>query len=166
MSVLEYEDDLVGRGRGPSLVIWAIVASAVLFILWAALAWVDEIVRANGEVVSSSRPQIIQNLEGGILAELNVAEGDVVEAGQPLARLQGTQYQAVMDEVSDQIAALEIRRLRLEAELAPEDRAKGGGGGSRPAAEPGAGGRLYGLSDRREGAAGARRRHGVWPDGI
>ena len=117
MSVLEYEDELVGRGRGPSLVIWAIVASAVLFILWAALAWVDEIVRANGEVVSSSRPQIIQNLEGGILAELNVAEGDVVEEGQMLARLYGTQFQATVDELDDEIATLEIRRLRLEAEM-------------------------------------------------
>lgn len=120
MTVLEYEDELVGRGRGPSLVIWAIVASAVLFIAWAALAWVDEIVRATGEVVSSSRPQIIQNLEGGILAELNVAEGDVVEEGQMLARLYGTQFQATVDELDDEIATLEIRRLRLEAEMQGE----------------------------------------------
>lgn len=117
MSVLDYEDELIGRGRGPSLVIWGIVLTAVLFIVWAALAWVDEIVRATGEVVSSSRPQIIQNLEGGILAELNVAEGDVVEEGQMLARLYGTQFQATVDELADEIAALEIRRLRLEAEM-------------------------------------------------
>ena len=74
---------------------------AVVFVLWAAVAWVDEIVRAPGEVVSSSRPQIIQNLEGGILAELDVAEGDVVEPGQTLARLYGTQYQSAVDELSD-----------------------------------------------------------------
>jgi membrane fusion protein, adhesin transport system len=120
MSVMDYEDELVGRSRGPSLVIWAIVLTIVLFIVWAALAWVDEIVRAPGEVVSSSRPQIIQNLEGGILAELNVAEGDVVDEGQVLARLYGTQYQATVDELDDEIAALEIRRLRLEAEMLGE----------------------------------------------
>ena len=120
MSVLDYETELVGRGRGPSLTIWAIVATIALFIGWAALAWVDEIVRAPGEVVSSSRPQIIQNLEGGILAELNVAEGDVVEEGQILARLYGTQYQATVDELDDEIAALDIRRLRLEAEMLGE----------------------------------------------
>ena len=120
MSVLDYETELVGRGRGPSLTIWAIVATIALFIGWAALAWVDEIVRAPGEVVSSSRPQIIQNLEGGILAELNVAEGDVVDEGQILARLYGTQYQATVDELDDEIAALDIRRLRLEAEMLGE----------------------------------------------
>jgi adhesin transport system membrane fusion protein len=98
-------------------VIWAISATLVIFLLWAAFAWVDEIVRAPGQVVSSSRPQIIQNLEGGILAELNVAEGDIVEEGQILARLYGTQYQATVDELDDQIAALDIRRLRLEAEM-------------------------------------------------
>ena len=72
MSVLDYEDELVGRSRGPSLMIWGIALTMVLFVVWAALAWVDEIVRAPGEVVSSSRPQIIQNLEGGILAEFRM----------------------------------------------------------------------------------------------
>lgn len=117
MTALSFEDELVGRSRGPSLTIWAIVLTMAIFVFWAALAWVDEIVRAPGEVVSSSRPQIIQNLEGGILAELNVAEGDIVEEGQTLARLYGTQYQATVDELDDEIAALEIRRARLEAEM-------------------------------------------------
>lgn len=115
-----YDHSFDDRARGPSVVIWAIGAAFVVFVIWAALAWVDEIVRAQGEVVSSSRPQIIQNLEGGILAEMNVAEGDVVEPGQTLARLYGTQYQSMVDDLRDQIAALEIRRLRLEAEIAGE----------------------------------------------
>ena len=120
MSLAGFDDDFAAKMRGPSRTIWMIVAVAVVFVLWAAVAWVDEIVRAPGEVVSSSRPQIIQNLEGGILAELDVAEGDVVEPGQTLARLYGTQYQSAVDELSDEIAALEIRRLRLEAEIAGE----------------------------------------------
>ncbi len=115
-----YDHSFADRGRGPSLTIWMIGATLIVFILWAAFAFVDEIVRAPGQVVPSSRPQIIQNLEGGILAELTVAEGDIVEPGQMLARLYGTQYQAAVDDLSDQIAALEIRRLRLEAEMAGE----------------------------------------------
>jgi membrane fusion protein, adhesin transport system len=115
-----YDHSFADRTRGPSLTIWLIGLSVLVFILWAAFAWLEEIVRAPGQVVPSSRPQIIQNLEGGILAELNVAEGDVVEPGQTLARLYGTQYQAAVDDLSDQIASLEIRRLRLEAELAGE----------------------------------------------
>ncbi|QFT92452.1 Type I secretion system membrane fusion protein PrsE [Roseovarius sp. THAF9] len=106
------------RLRGPSLTIWLCAATVMLFILWAAVAWVDEIVRADGSFISSSRPQIIQNLEGGILAELLVAEGEEVARGTVLARLHGTQFRSSVDDISDQIAALDIRRLRLEAELA------------------------------------------------
>jgi adhesin transport system membrane fusion protein len=104
--------------RGPSMVIWLCGATVLIFLLWAAFAWVDEIVRAEGSMISSSRPQIIQNLEGGILAELAVGEGDIVEKGDVLARLHGTQFQSSVDDLQDQISAFEIRRLRLEAELA------------------------------------------------
>ncbi|MFN4171122.1 MAG: HlyD family efflux transporter periplasmic adaptor subunit [Pseudorhodobacter sp.] len=112
------DHDLDERMRRPGMTIWIIAAVVVIFVLWAAFAWVDEIVRAPGNVVSSSRPQIIQNLEGGILASLTVAEGDVVEPGQTLARLYGTQYQSAVDELQDQIAGLDIRKHRLEAEMA------------------------------------------------
>ncbi|MDG1129992.1 MAG: HlyD family efflux transporter periplasmic adaptor subunit [Paracoccaceae bacterium] len=109
---------LNARLRGPSLTIWLCAGTVWLFIIWASMAWVDEIVRAEGEMISASRPQIIQNLEGGILSELAVREGDMVQRGDVLARLQGTQFRASVDDLLDQIAALEIRRLRLEAELA------------------------------------------------
>ncbi len=117
MSLATFDEGFAEKTRGPSRTIWTIVLIAVLFVAWASVAWVDEIVRAQGEVVSSSRPQIIQNLEGGILAELDVAEGDIVVPGQTLARLYGTQYQSAVDELSDEIATLEIRRLRLAAEI-------------------------------------------------
>jgi adhesin transport system membrane fusion protein len=117
-----WDSEFETRSARPSTVIWAIGAVFVVFLTWAAFAWVDEIVRAPGTVVSSSRPQIIQNLEGGILAELSVAEGDTVGPGQVLGRLQGTQYQTAVDDFSDQIAALEIRKLRIEAEMRGESR--------------------------------------------
>ncbi len=114
----ELDAQLGQQMRGPSMVIWLSGATVLVFLIWAAFAWVDEIVRAEGEMISSSRPQIIQNLEGGILAELAVAEGDIVEKGAVLARLHGTQFQSSVDDLKDQISAFEIRRLRLEAELA------------------------------------------------
>ena len=104
--------------RGPSYVVWLSAGAVVVFVLWAMFAWVDEIVSGSGEMISSSRPQIIQNLEGGILAELAVAEGDIVEQGDVLARLQSTQFQSQADDLQDQITALAVRQLRLEAELA------------------------------------------------
>lgn len=57
---------------GPSRIIRVIGVGLIIFLGWAAFASIDKIVRADGEVVSSSRSQIIQNLEGGILAELFV----------------------------------------------------------------------------------------------
>lgn len=109
-----------GQMRGPSLIVWLVAATVLVFILWAKFAWIDEIVRADGEVVSAARPQIIQNLEGGILAELAVQEGDLVQPGQVLARLRDTQFRAAVDDLQEQLATAEIRRLRLEAEMAGE----------------------------------------------
>lgn len=115
---VQFDGQLERQMRGPSLVIWLSGAAVLVFLIWAAFAWIDEIVRAEGSMISSSRPQIIQNLEGGILAELAVKEGDVVAKGDVLARLHGTQFQSSVDDLRDQISAFEIRRLRLEAELA------------------------------------------------
>lgn len=126
-----YDMELETRMRGPSLMIWIVCATVFVFILWAKFAWIDELVRGEGEVVSSSRPQIIQNLEGGILAELLVAEGDEVSPGDVIARLRGTQFATNVQDLSDKIDAANIRRLRLEAEIAgqfdfvvPEDLAQ------------------------------------------
>ncbi len=108
----------LARGmKGPSTTIWLCALAVWTFILWASFAWLDQIVRGDGEIISSSRPQIIQNLEGGILSELKVKEGDVVLRGEVLARLQGVQFRSSVDDLQDQITALEIRHLRLEAEL-------------------------------------------------
>ena len=103
--------------RRMSLTIWLVALTIVLFLGWAAIASIDQIVRGPGEIVSSSKPQIIQNLEGGILAELNVSEGDEVTPGTVLGRLHDTSYKAQVDDLRAQIAALEIRQLRLEAEM-------------------------------------------------
>ncbi|WP_232796519.1 HlyD family type I secretion periplasmic adaptor subunit [Roseovarius salinarum] len=128
---LDRAGQLAWRLRGPSLTIWLCAATVWLFLLWAAFAWVDEIVRADGTFIASSRPQIIQNLEGGILSELLVSEGDVVDKGEVVARLHGTQFKSSVAELRDRIDALEVRRLRFEAELAgqfdftvPEDLAR------------------------------------------
>lgn len=121
MTHATFDAPLERRNSHPSWTVRLIGATVAAFLIWAAFAWVEEIVRAPGQIVPSSRPQIIQNLEGGILAELNVTEGDTVEAGQVLARLYGTQYQSTVDDLTDQIAAHDIRRLRLEAELAGQD---------------------------------------------
>ena len=109
--------DFTEETRGSGRIIYLVAASVVTFLAWAAFASVDEIVRGDGEVVSSSRAQIVQNLEGGILAELFVRQGDTVQAGQVLGRLQDTKFRAAADELQEQIDALEIKQYRLEAEM-------------------------------------------------
>jgi adhesin transport system membrane fusion protein len=116
--MVTFIDEFESRTKGPSLLIWLIGATVFIFLLWAKFAAIDEIVRAKGSIVSSSRPQIIQNLEGGILAELLVSEGDEVEPGDALARLRSTQFETSVDDLREQVIAAEIRRLRLEAEIA------------------------------------------------
>jgi adhesin transport system membrane fusion protein len=110
----EFEKGLSSSSR----IIWLVGATVLVFLIWAKFAWVDEIVRADGQIISAARPQIVQNLEGGILAELLVSEGSVVEPGQVLARLRGTQFQAAVDDLADQLVGASIRRVRLEAEMA------------------------------------------------
>lgn len=105
----------------PSWVIRIVALVIVVFIVWAAFASVDEIVRADGEMISSSRPQIIQNLEGGILSALMVQEGDVVEQGDVLATLSGTEFRTSAEDLQEKLDALEVRKLRLEAELEDKD---------------------------------------------
>lgn len=106
-----------GTPRSASRIIYLALAAVLTFLVWAAFASIDEIVRGEGQVVSSSRAQIVQNLEGGILAELHVRQGDIVSAGQVLAKLQDTKFRAAADELQNQIDALEIKRHRLEAQM-------------------------------------------------
>lgn len=107
-----------GEMNGSRMIIWLVGATVIVFLAWAKFAALDEIVRAEGEVVSASRPQIIQNLEGGILSELLVAEGDVIERGDVIAKLRGTNFLTNVADLEDQILSAEVRRLRLEAEIA------------------------------------------------
>ncbi|CUH53425.1 HlyD family type I secretion periplasmic adaptor subunit [Shimia marina] len=117
MTAAHHDDGLDDQLRASRLTIRLIFMAVALFVLWAAVAWVDEIVRADGQVVSSSRSQSVQNLEGGILADLAVKQGDLVEAGQVLATLSDTRFRSAFDDLQDQLDALELRRLRLEAEI-------------------------------------------------
>ncbi|MGR8919087.1 MAG: HlyD family type I secretion periplasmic adaptor subunit [Gammaproteobacteria bacterium] len=84
---------------------------------WADTAVLDEVTRGEGTVVPSSREQVIQSLEGGILVALAVREGDIVEEGQVLLRIDDTRSGASLREGQKKADALraEIARLRAEA---------------------------------------------------
>jgi membrane fusion protein, adhesin transport system len=98
-------------------ILWACIALVAVFVLWASWATVDEVARGEGRVVPSSRLQVIQSLEGGILKDLLVREGDIVQAGQPLAQLDNKRFESSTLESGTQVTALTAAIARLEAEV-------------------------------------------------
>ncbi|WNY86240.1 HlyD family type I secretion periplasmic adaptor subunit [Leclercia adecarboxylata] len=97
--------------------LWAIFAFFIAMILWASLASIDEVTRGEGRAIPSSRLQKVQNLEGGIVAEVFVHEGEVVKAGAPLLRLDDTQFRSNAGESEADRLALQARIQRLTAQL-------------------------------------------------
>jgi adhesin transport system membrane fusion protein len=87
----------------------------VLLIIWAALAEIDEIARGEGKVVPSSQLQVIQSLDGGVVEDIYVKEGQSVNVGDVLIRVDSTRFTSSLAENQAQIFALMIRALRLEA---------------------------------------------------
>ncbi len=87
----------------------------VLF-LWALFAPIDRIVRAEGRVIAAGRAQTIQHLEGGIVQEILVREGQSVQAGQALMRLSKVQANAEVQQGVTSLQSLKARQARLRAE--------------------------------------------------
>jgi adhesin transport system membrane fusion protein len=101
-------------------VIWALYLIGVVLVaalVWASLAEVEEITEGEGKVIPISGEQIIQSLEGGILSELNVKEGQVVEKGQLLLKIDPTRATASYQESYNKMIALMGSVTRLRAEV-------------------------------------------------
>ncbi|WP_238343441.1 HlyD family type I secretion periplasmic adaptor subunit [Pseudomonas sp. L7] len=105
------------RTPASALVLWLIAAAMVFGILWANFARVEEVTRGEGRVIPASREQVIQSLEGGIMKDLFVKEGDVVEPGQKLLQIDPTRVGANYGEALSRVQGLKgaIARLRAEA---------------------------------------------------
>ncbi|OED40937.1 hypothetical protein ACH42_15260 [Endozoicomonas sp. (ex Bugula neritina AB1)] len=108
---------LMQRPVGGRILIYLCAATVVSFIFWAGFAQLDEIVRGNGKVVPSSRVQVIQNLEGGIISDVHVAEGDHVEAGDALMQLDNTRFQTLFRETEVEYHSLKTTADRLHSEI-------------------------------------------------
>jgi len=101
---------------GPRCTIWIVSLAVLTFLVWSAFAPLQIIVRGDGRVVPTMNTQVIQNLEGGIVRQVFVAEGDTVEAGQRVVQMDSTQFESAFQELQEQRLALLLRRQRLEAE--------------------------------------------------
>jgi len=99
------------------LTIWGVIAFFVFLIGWAHFALIDEVTKGEGKAIPSSKIQKIQNLEGGIVAQIYVREGQIVEAGAPLVRLDDTRFASNVGETEADRVAMELRVERLSAEV-------------------------------------------------
>jgi adhesin transport system membrane fusion protein len=99
------------------MIMWAIALFLIVFILWANFAELDEVTVGQGKVIPSSQIQVIQNLEGGIVKELYVKQGDIVERGQALIQLDETLFRSKYNELLKKKQDVEIELVRLKAEL-------------------------------------------------
>src|SRR5699024_8035289 len=120
-TVLEQE------ARGARILLWLSLITVAALVAWAAVSPIDEVVRGDGTVVPSRRIQVIQSLDGGIVEELLVSEGQMVSAGEVLIRIDPTRYSSSLGENRAEYLALTAKAARLdalandEAFIAPEE---------------------------------------------
>lgn len=116
------------------LTIWCLIAFFISMLVWAHFAVIDEVTRGDGKAIPSSKLQKIQNLEGGIVAELFIHEGQIVQIGDPLLRLDDTRFASNAGETEADRLSWKLRLERLSAEtqgralsISAETRAKAPG---------------------------------------
>ncbi|MGI9280293.1 MAG: HlyD family type I secretion periplasmic adaptor subunit [Endozoicomonas sp.] len=119
---LEYMSDtsaamLMKTPKGGRLLIYTMLLAIGSAIVWASLAPLDEITRGMGKVIPSTHLQVIQNLEGGILEELFVHEGELVKEGQALLQLDDTRFKSTFRESAVEYYSELAKAARLKAEL-------------------------------------------------
>ncbi|MGB0990611.1 MAG: biotin/lipoyl-binding protein [Halarcobacter sp.] len=90
-----------------------IISFFTLVILWAAFAEVDELARGNGKVIPSDKIQRVQSLDGGIISEILVKDGESVKKGTPLMKIDTTRFQASLEESKQEYLSL----LALDKDL-------------------------------------------------
>lgn len=102
--------------QGGRLIIRATLILFLVFVIWAAFSDLEEVTRGEGKVVPSSHVQVIQNLEGGIVAEILVQEGDEVKKDQLLLRIDDTRFASSFEENRSTYLSNKAKSARLRAE--------------------------------------------------
>ncbi|MEN4889339.1 HlyD family efflux transporter periplasmic adaptor subunit [Erwinia billingiae] len=117
MSLIMVDRGMKQNERKTSAIIWLCTAALVIFFVWAHFAILDEVTVGTGKVTPLSRAQVIESLDGGIVDQLNVHEGDIVEKGEVLAKLDPTRFQSNFGEAASKARTLRASAERLQAEL-------------------------------------------------
>lgn len=100
-----------------SVSIWIIGIGLLVLLIWAWVFKLEEVSNGTGKVVPTSKEQVIQSLEGGILTKLEVKEGDIVKKGQTLAQLDPTRFASNVGESTSLLTSSQATAARLRAEV-------------------------------------------------
>ncbi|MEQ1448487.1 MULTISPECIES: HlyD family efflux transporter periplasmic adaptor subunit [Acinetobacter] len=100
-----------------SVIIWIIGIGLLVLLSWAWLFKLEEVSTGTGKIIPSSKEQVIQSLDGGILTTLNVKEGEIVERGQVLAQLDPTRFESNVGESESLLVSSRATSARLRAEV-------------------------------------------------
>ncbi|MCK6264341.1 HlyD family type I secretion periplasmic adaptor subunit [Vibrio sp. ZSDE26] len=119
---LDYVDDktaalLLNTPSSARVMLWVMILFFIVAIAWSSWAEIDKVTVGQGKVVPSSQLQVIQNLEGGLVKEILVKEGDFVEQGQQLILIDDTRFRSDFREREQQVANLTANVLQLSASM-------------------------------------------------
>lgn len=101
--------------KGARIVVWISVISVFVLILWAALAQLDEVTRGEGKVIPTRQIQVLQSMDGGIVSEILVREGQTVKTGDLLLKVDPTRMVSSLRENQSQYLSLLAKAARLRA---------------------------------------------------
>lgn len=118
---LEYLTDrnaalMLRTPQGGRIILWVVFIFVAVALIWANYTSLDEVTVGEGKVIPSSQVQQIQNLEGGILKEINAQVGQVVDKGQILMTIENTEALSSLRERQAEFINLQVRATRLQAE--------------------------------------------------
>lgn len=99
------------------IILWTSVLFILVAIIWAYYARLDEVTSGEGKVIPSSEVQVIQNLEGGIIQNIFVKEGEIVKKGQTLMQIDNTRFMSSYAEAEKKMDSLQLEIIRINAEI-------------------------------------------------
>lgn len=108
------------NAKGSRALLWLSLLAVIGLVVWASMAYIDEVVRGEGKVVPSRQVQVIQSLDGGVVEELLVRVGQIVEQGEVLLRIDPTRFSSSLGENHAEYLSLLAKAARLRA-LANDD---------------------------------------------
>ena len=100
-----------------SFLIWIIAFFILLFVIWASIFKLEEVSTGTGKVIPSAKEQTIQSLDGGVVTQLPVKEGDIVKKGQIVAQIDPIRFEAQVGESQSKLTAIQAKASRLQAEV-------------------------------------------------